>query len=512
MRYWHFLAVSLLVASSACLDPIVGTKCATGYEPCHGVCKVAGSCRTVDGGRELDAGGNARDYDAGILDGSTGQGNLDGQGAIDEGFHSSDGASDGASDKPLAADAFPNRNDTNADSCDALANEDAPTEQDLPVETDSPLQSDDAGPLVVVDAEPDADDSGPADTGDLDANSGDDGADEGAPLVAEDGGDSDAGEAGDDASELADSEVPTVDDGGVDSLLVCPEGLLACDDQCVDPKSDPANCGSCGNGCTTGVCNDGTCLVCDTPQSVCGRQCIDTFTDPDNCGGCGIPCMSGLCSNGLCEAAGTGRAIVIGHDYLTNRAAMNRILGNAVFLWPVNPVRLLVYQGDANPQAIAGADAAIAQVANATGRQYLPMITAADTVPTLLPYADVFLVYGQQMADDATLTQLGLDWSSALGTFVARGGTVVVLDGVYEGNSGTSQILAQAGLFLVSRGTDETGQICTVIARGDALATGLPKTGYRCEQNSTNVVVTDTGNVTPVVADGDKVVVVHKIF
>jgi hypothetical protein len=275
---------------------------------------------------------------------------------------------------------------------------------------------------------------------------------------------------------------------------------------------DPENCGDCNNICVSGVCIDGGCLMCQDEESVCGRSCANLANDPDNCGTCGNPCANGLCSNGLCEAAGTGRAIIIGHDYLKNRPAMNRILGNAVFLWPVNPVRLLVYEGSANATAIAGADAAIAQVASATGRQFVRTAAAAADVPTLLASTDVFLIYGQELADDTTLVQLSSDWSAALLAFMNAGGTVVLLDAAYAGNSGTCQILAHPTLFQVTRAGSTTGDVCTVVGRGDALATGLPRT-YLCEKNSASFVVTDpSNNITAVVQDVDKVVVVRKLF
>jgi acyl-CoA synthetase (AMP-forming)/AMP-acid ligase II len=191
---------------------------------------------------------------------------------------------------------------------------------------------------------------------------------------------------------------------------------------------------------------------------------------------------------------------------------MNRILGNAVFLWPVNPVRLLVYEGAANPTAIAGADTAIAQVANATGRHAVRTNAAAGDVPALLAATDVFLIYGQELANDTTLNQLGSDWAASLLAFMSGGGTVVLLDAGYTGNSGTCQILAQPGLFQLTRAAATTSDVCTVVARGDALTTGLPRT-YLCEQNSTSFNVTDLSkNITVVVQDVDKTVVVHKLF
>ena len=51
------------------------------------------------------------------------------------------------------------------------------------------------------------------------------------------------------------------------------------------------------------------------------------------------------------------------------------------------------------------------------------------------------------------------------------------------------------------------------VARGDALASGLPRT-YLCEQNSTNFTVTDPviAAVTSVVEVSGQSVVVHKVF
>jgi hypothetical protein len=391
------------------------------------------------------------------------------------------------------------------DTTDAQTIGDVPMQDDVPVQDDAPAQDDaplldDTGtpPILAVDG---AVDQGEA----IDAE----GPENGVPCVncldaegAEGGQTADGGASVDDA----DNSV------AVDGALVCGDPLVICNNQCVDPSLDPENCGTCNNICDFSVCNNGACLDCTAEGSVCGRQCADLARDPDNCGFCGNPCASGLCNNGQCEAAGTGRAIVIGHDYLKNRPAMNRILGNAVFLWPVNPVRLLVYEGAANATAIASADAAIAQVANATGRQAVRTAAVASDVPALLAATDVFLIYGQQSADDITLNQLGLDWSAALLAFMTGGGTVVLLDAVYPGNSGTCQILAQPGVFQVTRATSTTDDVCTVVARGDALSTGLPRT-YLCEQNSTSFVVTDlSNNVTVVVQDVDKTVVVDKLF
>jgi hypothetical protein len=313
-----------------------------------------------------------------------------------------------------------------------------------------------------------------------------------------------------------------VDDAGGDATeadtgwddagpLQCSEPLVNCNEECVDLTSDYENCGDCNSICTSSVCLGGTCLSCSSEETVCGQQCVNIASDPDNCGGCGVPCSNGLCNKGQCEAKGTGRVIVIGHDYLRNRPAMNRILGNAVFLWPNNPVRLLTYQGAANPTAVAGANGAIAQVATATGRLVQRTDVAAADVPTQLGATDVFLIYGQEQASDATLSQLGQDWAGAMTAFINLGGTVIVLDGLYAGNAGGVQILSQAALFNIQHNVSTTNHVCTVVSPGDALASGLPKT-YRCEQNSVNFTTIEVGPAVTSVVESGTPVVVDKVF
>jgi hypothetical protein len=445
---------------------------------------ASGTCAATDAASEA----------GGPIDGAVDAEDIDASASPDTA--TSDSAEDGGSIDGQASD---------MEQPDAGISADVPAQAEVPAQADVPL-IDDSGlpPILAIDAT--VDQGEPIDEGVLEG---------GAPCVdcldaegTSEGGNADNSGASVDGDSFQDAgnSIP------IDGALVCTDPQVICNDQCVDTSLDPENCGVCNNICASGVCLVGSCLVCASDESVCGQTCVDLATDPDNCGTCGNPCGSGLCSNGQCEAAGTGHAIVIGHDYLKNRPAMNRILGNAVFLWPVNPVRLLVYEGNANPAAIAGADAAIAQVAGATGRRSVRLAAAAADVPTLLAATDVFLIYGQELADDATLTQLGLDWATTLFTFVNAGGTLVLLDAVYPGNSGTCQILAQAGLFQLARNVTATGDVCTVVARGDALATGLPRT-YLCEQNSTSFTVTDpSNNITTVVQDIDQTVVVHKLF
>jgi len=62
------------------------------------------------------------------------------------------------------------------------------------------------------------------------------------------------------------------------------------------------------------------------------------------------------------------------------------------------------------PDCHRRSNGAIAQVATATGRLVQRTDVAAADVATQLAATDVFLIYGQEQASDATLNQLGQDW------------------------------------------------------------------------------------------------------
>lgn len=85
---------------------------------------------------------------------------------------------------------------------------------------------------------------------------------------------------------------------------------------CSDTTSDPFNCGSCGNVCTTSVanatpsCSSNTCgYTCDSSYTSCAGGCWDTLNDANHCGaGCSACTTSVLnamptCSSGSCSYA-----------------------------------------------------------------------------------------------------------------------------------------------------------------------------------------------------------------
>ena len=100
---------------------------------------------------------------------------------------------------------------------------------------------------------------------------------------------------------------------------VCDAGKTCCEKDgaysCVDTQRDNSNCGSCGNQCGTGTnCCNGVCtnyssdesncgacgVVCGVDELCCNGVCQNTKTDRNNCGGCGTICPNGMCCDGYC--------------------------------------------------------------------------------------------------------------------------------------------------------------------------------------------------------------------
>jgi hypothetical protein len=87
----------------------------------------------------------------------------------------------------------------------------------------------------------------------------------------------------------------------------CTLGLDDCGGACVDVRSNPENCGSCGTVCAPGLfCSLGACSgSCASTLTPCGAACVNLTSDVLNCGTCGMQCGSGqTCSNGTCTCTG----------------------------------------------------------------------------------------------------------------------------------------------------------------------------------------------------------------
>lgn len=214
----------------------------------------------------------------------------------------------------------------------------------------------------------------------------------------------------------------------------------------------------------------------------------------------------------LCRPpASGGHAVLIGHDYFASNADVDRLVGNAVFLHSGAPVRVLAYTQYADTSGggeVANTDMAINSVASATGRSWSrTTLTNYTSLATMLPSYDVLLVYEQENTTEAMLTTIGTSWRTALSSFVAGGGVVVVCD--FNGSSGgTWQIMNSGGLMTISSSTRvSTGAAVTVTAPADPVAASVGS-----PYSATNGTLSFTTTETTVVTTSGGPVVIHKTF
>lgn len=130
------------------------------------------------------------------------------------------------------------------------------------------------------------------------------------------------------------TRVPTFDDGDCDGRDGDCDGKI---DEEVDTQSDVANCGACGIGCLSGVCENGACSRCGSageaccsfdcnvgvrnPSEVAARSargnvsanaCTELAEGDERCGGVKEP---GTCSAGECRDCGReGQACCTGRE------------------------------------------------------------------------------------------------------------------------------------------------------------------------------------------------------
>mgnify|MGYP006335662853 CR=1 FL=1 len=266
---------------------------------------------------------------------------------------------------------------------------------------------------------------------------------------AADGGLRDAGldsgllDAGTDAGSTDSGVVPDA------ALPGCSVGEQECAGTCINPAVDPTHCGGCGVTCTPEErCSRGMCRPqCESTLTDCDGICFDVTTDPDHCGGCNVRCASGICEMSVCADAIAGQAVLVGHDFSAANIAMQRLLGNAVFLAQGAPVRVLVYQGESDATSVAGVEHAIDVVKAELGREWQRTDAIEALVPLQLSAADVLLIHAQVQASNSSLRKLAQEWGNALSRFVETGGVIVLIDAPSTQNSGTFQLLTPAQLF-----------------------------------------------------------------
>lgn len=322
----------------------------------------------------------------------------------------------------------------------------------------------------------------------------------------------DAGDAGTEAGAGPDAGA----DGGADA-----EGGSTC----VPPFDTPAQCGSCTTQCggSTPLCapTDGgyACVSpCTPPLTACAGQCVDLATDPANCGSCGNACPSGLCQAGKCAGATAGHIVLLCMSFEQSQQGFPQtaLLGNAVFLPPGNPVRILAYGEHASTLHQNKVKQALGWSAAAKGRTFsITPAGPASSLPALLSLQsfDVLLVYDQSNAPAGVLAGVGAAWKPALSAFVAAGGVVVVTSGG-GGVGEMASFIESAGLLTTSGQTEVTGQVLFNNAPSDAVGLNV-LSPFMAQNRTCRFTTTETPSnlLTFVVSEGGAAgpVVVHRV-
>jgi hypothetical protein len=192
--------------------------------------------------------------------------------------------------------------------------------------------------------------------------------------------------------------------------------------------------------------------------------------------------------------------VVVGHDMSVVTRPIRQIVANAVFLAPRTPVRVLAYDAKTSLASRLGVSLAIQQGSTTIGRAYTLTAANPDSVTQQLGDADVFVIEVQQGATDTELLNLGALWSTALHTFLFRGGVILLFDGGPGGNVGTYQILKAATegvapapvipLFDATARVDIQQRILGLVLANasDAVAAGV-STEYQSQGNTAGFVL-----------------------
>jgi hypothetical protein len=91
----------------------------------------------------------------------------------------------------------------------------------------------------------------------------------------------------------------------------CRDDQDCCDGKCIDPLSDPSDCGACNAKCIVNEqCQGGQCSCsggspCTGSRACCPMGCFDLTKDRNNCGSCGNKCNPGeTCVSSACSCGG----------------------------------------------------------------------------------------------------------------------------------------------------------------------------------------------------------------
>jgi hypothetical protein len=485
-RFIVLACVALASLFAGCGSPLVGLECRDGLERCGRACYDLRSDESHCGGCNIMCAANEMCIESAcrVAEPPPDAGTDGGDGAVEGGIDAGDGGDGGL---------------------------DAGDGSDL----DARLGDGQAGDGQAGDGRIGDGSSGEGGSANPDGSSGDAG-----------GGDGSSAE-GDGSSGGGDGSVGD-GDGGVNLPVLCtgpnsPEdcvcdlGQLKCDDFCVDANTDRNNCGGCGVMCLAQeYCAAGVCApICAPPLTLCGSICVNLAENDANCGSCGNVCgVAAACIDSQCIGSAVGHVVVIGHDMSASRAPMQTMVGNSVFLVRGNPLRVLAYDENTNSAARAGVSVALQNAALALGRSYSFTTASRDLLGAQLGNADALIIMTQHGATDALLRELGTTWSAAFGTFLFRGGAILLFD-AGGANAGTHQILEAAGLLTIDARMAIPRSRLTLETPSDAVASAVP-TEYQSEGESAvfDLDLTDNAGTVVVVRDPATMrpVVLHRVF
>jgi hypothetical protein len=293
-------------------------------------------------------------------------------------------------------------------------------------------------------------------------------------------------------------------------------GALAQD----DGGGQTRDAGSSGDGGTSWATGVGPTPVkyCTSPYLRCNDGCIDPMTDPNDCGACGKVCPSNACVAGKCTGSAPGHVVVIGHDYATAPSTFSsqaRVLANATLMPASNPLRVMSYEEYADATAVKNAESLVSAEAKQLGRSvtFVP-VGSAQTVSSTLDETtyDVLLVHDQSGAPSGELASIGSSWKTDghVAAFLSAGGVVVVL----TGGAGTAEmpdLATNAGLLDISSETSVKGSL-TVLAPADAVGSGVVSPYVPKPSTVSFDTEANGGDVVWVVARNGVPVVVHKVM
>jgi hypothetical protein len=238
-------------------------------------------------------------------------------------------------------------------------------------------------------------------------------------------------------------------------------------DVCVPPYDTAAQCGDCFTSCegATPFCApaDGgfACVpACPDGLTLCGDQCVDLNTDPAHCGECFNRCPSGLCQAAMCVGASAGHMTVMCMDYSQSfrNSPPTELLGNAVFLSPSEPVRIMAYRQNTPIATVNVVRRTLNWEAQDRNRTYAwTAVSSAGEVASSLNVVDydVLLILDQPDAPAGQPGARGSTIASAVDAFVRAGGAVVVLAG--DGGIGEMpELVTNAGLLAATGQTNVT--------------------------------------------------------